>query len=64
MGNKFDFGIYQKKDEYGTGKLEDIGSSGELTVLLGKKADYETDNESVTTIRVGELINDTHHQVQ
>ena len=64
MGNKFDFGIYQKKDEYGTGKLEDIGSSGELTVLLGEKADYETDNESVTTIRVGELINDTHHQVQ
>ncbi len=64
MGNKFDFGIYQKKDEYGTGKLEDIGSSGELTVLLGEKADYETDNESVTTIRVGESINDTHHQVQ
>jgi len=64
LGNKFDYGVYQKKDEYGTGKLEAVGSSGELTVLLGEKAVYETDNKSVTIIRDTELINDTYNQVQ
>jgi hypothetical protein len=56
-GNEFDFGIYQKKDEYGTGELIDLGSSGELSVLLGGDAVFETDNKSITIIKDHALIN-------
>jgi hypothetical protein len=64
VDNEFDYGIYQKKDEYGIGKLEDMGSSGPLTVLLGEKAVYESDNTSAKIIRDADLINGPKFQGQ
>ena len=64
LGNQFDLGIYQKKDEYGTGKLVNIGSPGNLTVLLGKKAVYENPSENDLIIRDSKLVNDLYIEVQ
>ena len=64
LDNEYDFGIYQKKDEYGTGKLVDIGSLGELTVLLGEKAVYGNDNANISIIRDSDLIKHFYTEVQ
>jgi hypothetical protein len=58
-GNEFDFGIYQKKDEFGTGRLEDIRSIGTLTVLMGQNAVFKSDNDKVTIIKYDGLIHNT-----
>tara|TARA_B100001250_G_C19808252_1_gene794468 strand:- start:247 stop:2382 length:2136 start_codon:yes stop_codon:yes gene_type:complete len=58
-GNEFDFGIYQKKDEFGTGRLEDIRSVGTLTVLMEQNAVLKSDNDKITIIKYDELIHNT-----
>ncbi len=58
-GNEFDFGIYQKKDVFGTGRLEDIRSIGTLTVLMGQNAVFKSDNDKVTIIKYDGLIHNT-----
>ena len=58
-GNEFDFGIYQKKDEFGTGRLEDIRSIGTLNVLMGQNAVFKSDNDKVTIIKYDGLIHNT-----
>jgi hypothetical protein len=58
-GNEFDFGIYQKKDEFGTGRLEDIRSIGTVNVLMGQNAVFKSDNDKVTIIKYDGLIHNT-----
>ena len=57
IDNEYDYSVYKKKDEFGAGKLVDIGSSGEISILLGVNSIFKTDNIDTTVVKISSLIN-------